>query len=283
MQSTAQQESVQGLRRQQQQKNNETKAELQIDGAEHYLFKGVIGGNYMSPIKANNMKKCLEVGFGCGIWMMEMASEFPECQFYGIDLNPKTPENTYPDNCNFLKGDFTDGLPYPDETFDLVHVKSLLMYKPVEHVHKLLKEIYRVTKKGGYFEYKEPLRIKNAGPILNMVQEGWDIFLKEQKIDKDLVLSLDRVLLQQGWKDAALTTHLISVGESEDSASNMFYESWKKFSETFSDIFTTLIEFPRKEEFKKLARNDLEPECKKFKTGVEIAVGFATKRPISTN
>ncbi|CAG8499296.1 13505_t:CDS:10 [Ambispora gerdemannii] len=279
-----QSESVQGLQQQRghinelEEKRWLSEPENDRDLISHYVFKKILGGNYVCPINANNMEKCLEVGYGCGIWMMEMASAFPECQFYGIDLDPDTPDSTYPNNCNFLKGDFTDGLPYPDETFDLVHVKSLLVFKPMDHILQLIKEIYRVTKKGGYFEYKESLDVINPGPTLSSIQERRHSILNEQNIDNNLVRSFDRTLRQQGWADATLTIYLVPLGDSDKTIPRLCFEKLRLYYEKFADIFTEKLKLPNKEEFKKSLQNsNLEPECEKFKSDLEIAAGFASK------
>ncbi|CAG8543716.1 3919_t:CDS:2 [Diversispora eburnea] len=70
----------------------------------HYTYKFVLGGNYIAPINKDNLKTCLDINFGSGSWMMEMATEFPETMFYGIDHDPRTPDLVYPPNCIFQQG-----------------------------------------------------------------------------------------------------------------------------------------------------------------------------------
>ncbi|CAH1759874.1 283_t:CDS:2 [Entrophospora sp. SA101] len=40
----------------------------------HDVFKHIMNDNFISPIDKPTMKNCLDIGFGSGIWMMEVAS-----------------------------------------------------------------------------------------------------------------------------------------------------------------------------------------------------------------
>lgn len=53
---------------------------------------------------------------------MEMASEFPNAQFYGIDIYTMYPSDIKPPNVHFIQGNVLEGLPYDDATFDFVHM-----------------------------------------------------------------------------------------------------------------------------------------------------------------
>ena len=57
----------------------------------------------------------------------EMAEEFPEASFLGLDLapgwsdRPKIPDNVVFELCNVV-----EGISCPDETFDIIHARSML-------------------------------------------------------------------------------------------------------------------------------------------------------------
>ena len=108
--------------------------------------------NYMAPIdehlksKSNvdeGAKKVLDIGCGSGIWwvldytrlrhqaddcrLVEMAREFPEVSFLGVDLAPTWDDRVdVPDNAVFELCNVVEGITCPDETFDVVHCRALM-------------------------------------------------------------------------------------------------------------------------------------------------------------
>ena len=73
------------------------------------------GGGKIQP-------RVLDIACGTGIWILEMASEFPQAQFYGIDLSTMYPADIKPAKTHFCQGDVLNGLPYMDAYFDYVHM-----------------------------------------------------------------------------------------------------------------------------------------------------------------
>jgi tRNA G46 methylase TrmB len=67
--------------------------------AQHHAILSALGHRYRAPIK--NPKKAIDIGTGTGIWMFEMAAEFPDCEFLGIDIFPLPKNAVLPKNCTF--------------------------------------------------------------------------------------------------------------------------------------------------------------------------------------
>lgn len=58
------------------------------------------------------------------------------------------------------------GLPFKDGEFDFIYMRSMMIYFTPEESAKVLREISRVLKPGGYFEVLDTnYTIRNAGPI----------------------------------------------------------------------------------------------------------------------
>lgn len=99
-------------------------------------------------LKRLQFKNCLDVGCASGYMVSEIASAFPEAEYFGVDIYDKAIEHarqTYP-NIKF-KVASADKLPFKDSSFDLI-----LFYETIEHVERpedCLKEIRRVLKKNG--------------------------------------------------------------------------------------------------------------------------------------
>lgn len=61
-----------------------------------------------------------------------------------------------PPEIKFLQWDLRRGIPYPDNSVDLIRMSHLIEHLTFEEAHKLLLEIYRVLKPGGFARISTP-------------------------------------------------------------------------------------------------------------------------------
>jgi arsenite methyltransferase len=102
----------------------------------------------------SNGSKVLELATGRGSNSIYLAKKFPTAKFYGIDLSDgqleyavkkaKIVNNFYP-----ASGNFHDLSRFKNETFDIVFVVEALCYS--KDKSKVLSEVRRILKKGGFF------------------------------------------------------------------------------------------------------------------------------------
>ena len=85
----------------------------------HKGLKSFWGKNLSVPINGRKFKM-LDVGCGTGIWMMEVAKDFPGSQVVGVDLSPHLANDSHrysiPDNISF-------------EVWTYSHVDEMLIVK----------------------------------------------------------------------------------------------------------------------------------------------------------
>lgn len=69
----------------------------------------------------------LDSGCGPATWLFEMGESYPNSKFFGIDASLVFPENIKPANVEFVIGNLGKRIPFPDNTFDYIHQRILLM------------------------------------------------------------------------------------------------------------------------------------------------------------
>ncbi|KAF9952398.1 hypothetical protein BGZ70_000611 [Mortierella alpina] len=96
-------------------------------------------GNYKSPLDKSK----------------EMANEFPDATLTGIDMSAVFPTTIIPGNCRFMQHNILQRFPFPDNTFDFVYQRLLIAGLTPKDWPRVLSELERVTKPGGWIELVE--------------------------------------------------------------------------------------------------------------------------------
>ncbi|KAF6839261.1 methyltransferase domain-containing protein [Colletotrichum plurivorum] len=99
----------------------------------------------LSPI-GDSPQNVLDVGTGTGIWAIDFADEFPSAEVIGIDISPIQP-SWVPPNCKFNIDDIEQPWTFPDNFFDLVHIRDL--QGSVSDWTALYKQAFAAIKPGG--------------------------------------------------------------------------------------------------------------------------------------
>src|SRR5262249_19018565 len=145
---------------------------------QHYVLRYAFQGIYAAPL--NQPTTILDVGTGTGRWALEMAQYYPYAQVIGLDVNPPPVDEAArmgagadlrPANYRFMAGNVLEGLPFPDGTFDFVHMRLLFSAIPSARWPLVIGELARVTRLGGWVESVETTRAYNGGPNTDLMAE----------------------------------------------------------------------------------------------------------------
>ncbi|RUS29372.1 LOW QUALITY PROTEIN: hypothetical protein BC938DRAFT_480737 [Jimgerdemannia flammicorona] len=137
----------------------------------------------------------------------EMASEYTEAEFLGIDISDGFPESIRPKNTTFVIGNVLDGLPYPDAFFDFVYMRAMVLAFTHNDWKNIMKELFRVVKPGGYVELVDvDMDAQRMGPETkaasercesNIVYQG----LQARGIVSKIVRKFPTLLRENGFID----------------------------------------------------------------------------------
>ncbi|KAF8544212.1 S-adenosyl-L-methionine-dependent methyltransferase, partial [Trichophaea hybrida] len=117
----------------------------------HEIMLAMLDGRlHLAPVKEPH--RILDIGTGTGIWAIDMADTYPAAEVIGTDLSPIQPV-WIPPNCRFEVDDAEQEWTFKENSFDFIHSRNLA--QAISDWPKLMGEIYRCTKPGGYVEVAE--------------------------------------------------------------------------------------------------------------------------------
>ncbi|KAG9289505.1 hypothetical protein G9A89_001277 [Geosiphon pyriformis] len=132
--------------------------EIDRNNFHHYMIRAKTGTLFEAPIHEKLREGCiiLDVGCGPGTWILEMAAEYPNSSFVGFDIAKIYPQQIKPKNVQFYQANVLEGIKFPEEHFDYVHMRFLILGIPQRSWPSVIDELIRVTKPGGWIELAEP-------------------------------------------------------------------------------------------------------------------------------
>ncbi|CAG8726360.1 14770_t:CDS:2, partial [Funneliformis caledonium] len=137
----------------------------------HFLTRYLYTSNFSSPIEKKLIQggaKVIDVACGPGTWLLDVAGNYMESCFIGIDLEFVFPSEIKPKNLVFVQADILNGLPYNDDEFDFVHQENMMHTLESDKWDFVISELVRITKPGGYIElFESSTSRKDIGPKFN--------------------------------------------------------------------------------------------------------------------
>ena len=118
----------------------------------HEIFIRMLDGDLHRAPLPKEPHRILDIGTGTGIWAIDMADKYPTAEVIGTDLSPIQP-GWVPPNCRFEIDDAEKDFTYKSDSFDLVHSRNI--GQAISDWPRLMGQIFRVVKPGGYAELAE--------------------------------------------------------------------------------------------------------------------------------
>ncbi|KAI9483785.1 MAG: S-adenosyl-L-methionine-dependent methyltransferase [Benjaminiella poitrasii] len=188
---------------------------------QHYVLKQVFNGNI--HVQLNNPKRILDSACGVGLWSIEMAQEYPNCQVIGIDVVPPSEKEGWNQplarsagqKIRFQYGDILKNrIQFPDDYFDFIYQRDVATVLSFKSWPNLISEFHRMLKPGGQIQLVEyDLLFKNPGPVLTQVNDYYRLAASTIDVNPDYTLFLADYLKEAGFVDIEVKTYEIPIGE----------------------------------------------------------------------
>ncbi|KAG0166429.1 hypothetical protein DFQ29_000976 [Apophysomyces sp. BC1021] len=168
--------------------------------------------NIWAPVESPMV--IVDSGTGNGIWALETASQFGRAQVLGMDIRPPPEQQGGPKNLRYVEANVMETWPMADNAVDFIFQRNMGQVIHQDMWPKVLKEMFRVLKPGGYIELVESdLWHHNAGPV----QQAFDAFFQEQCkelcLDFTFTETLPEKIEQAGFSTLDHRSLDIPVGE----------------------------------------------------------------------
>ena len=178
---------------------------------QHYMMRYGLRGNYAAPIGSPD--SILDVGSGTGRWAIEMAELFPRARVVGVDVAPTVDDGPLatprPSNVSFVAGNVLEGLPFAGDSFAFTHQRYMIGAIPRDQWPRVVGELARVTRPGGWVEVVEAGTSEGGGAGLQQVDAWVAAVLARRNLDIHLAPQLETFLKGTGLQH--VTVHHVRL------------------------------------------------------------------------
>jgi len=183
----------------------------------------------------------LDVGCGPGRWALDIAADRPEADVTGIDLSADMMKyanararTQHLKNCSFrVQGFLTHKLPFPEDTFDLIHVRFAVGWLKHAEWLLLLSRCFVLLKPGGYLVITEGEGIYTTSAALQRLHEllcaalhasGYGLSSSPRFMG--VVAQLGYLLVQTGFQNIRTDVSVLDYSYAHEEANRAWLESF---------------------------------------------------------
>lgn len=130
---------------------NDSQQNEGLELTHHVLIMALGDKLCLAPIE-DNVQRVLDIGTGTGIWACDFADQYPSAEVTGTDISAIQP-SFVPPNVKFMIDDCLLDWTWPEDHFDLVHIRC--MYGCIPDYVSLYKKAFKHVKPGGWVQFQE--------------------------------------------------------------------------------------------------------------------------------
>ncbi|CAO3649558.1 unnamed protein product [Mucor hiemalis] len=193
-----------------------------------FFFRNILT-SVAKNLDFNSDIKVLDVGCGSGSWIMDMILDYPKCDYQGCDIVQVTNTNIT-SRFKFSYGNVLEGLDFPDNTFDFVHMRLFILALREVEWPVAIKEILRVTKPGGIIQLLEfDLKMTGGGNVaIEKAMNGIHSACKARGQDPRIALQLERMVSENENAEVIQVDYRSIDMTSNTNAAKKFLWDWRE-------------------------------------------------------
>lgn len=179
---------------------------------QHYAMREQFGTNVFAPVQAP--QRILDVASGTGRWAKEIAAQFPQAQVTGVDVSVplEIQEKGQPTEYTFVQANALEPLPFPDASFDYVHMRFMFTAMPAQKWPEVVRELVRVTAPSGWVELVEGYLPSEGGPALAQYNTWAQQLFQGRGIDVTLGRRVGTFLAEAGLASVTQRDEALPMG-----------------------------------------------------------------------
>ncbi|KAG0174478.1 hypothetical protein DFQ28_006453 [Apophysomyces sp. BC1034] len=198
---------------------------------QHLAIKELYNGNVLTStfdyVNLEENCRVLDVGCGSGIWAMDMAMAYPKSEFIGVDIADVRVQNIELDNVTFGHGNVLERLDFPDNSFDLVHMRLFVLALREDEWPGAVREAFRLVKPGGVLHLMEYDILVNGNEIVRKGMQAVQDTCRDRGQDPNIALQIERLASEAGGKVVQTDYRLVQFTNQTNLGKNFVWD-WKQ-------------------------------------------------------
>ena len=193
---------------------------------QHRLFYRELGTLFPHTISPKAIKHVLDLSCGPGAWLLEVMQVYPHIDGIGVDQKPDLIQGARED-AQLIGIDGTafrvlasyEKLPYPDNSFDFVHVQRSSAAIIPEQWPTVLRELARVLRPGGWIHFLDfEIGPTSSSAINTFIQYIYTAHSKDGRVFSPEIRALTsaivfpRLLAEAGYTETQYMLHALDIG-----------------------------------------------------------------------
>nr|CAG8438522.1 15368_t:CDS:2 [Entrophospora candida] len=168
-------------------------------------------------------------------------------------------------------------IPFEEETFDLVYIRSTIRFVNSNSWKGLFKEINKVLKKGGWMEIVDSdINASRSGPKWNAIGEAWNEVQLANNINPDAFKHLDKTIKDCGFAVSNVKKFSTPIGSWGGMLGEFVINTCKRWFTLVSDILMEKLKLETREEYDKFIES-VETEVNEYQTHCDLIVFWSQK------